>query len=83
MIIAPSSPPDNIQVTLLPNNTLVITWDPPPKAERRGQLKGYKVGCRCGAVCVVVVVVDDDDDDDDDDDYDDDDGDDDDDNVVV
>ncbi|XP_074652332.1 roundabout homolog 2-like isoform X2 [Tubulanus polymorphus] len=41
----PSMPPQNIRAVKGRNQTVVLTWAPPPKEHRNGVLKGYKVYC--------------------------------------
>lgn len=43
--IVPSAPPHNIQVKMVDNSTIYLTWEPPPKRFLNGVLRGYKV---CG-----------------------------------
>ncbi|ESN96522.1 hypothetical protein HELRODRAFT_189275, partial [Helobdella robusta] len=40
---APSVAPSNVQVTWHNNDSLLITWDPPPTLTHNGPLRGYKV----------------------------------------
>ena len=39
----PYAAPSNVQARLLENNTIVLTWEPPPKELHNGQLIGYTV----------------------------------------
>lgn len=39
----PSAAPKNIRASVLENNTLVVSWEPPAKQFRNGILKGYRI----------------------------------------
>ncbi|ESO02131.1 hypothetical protein HELRODRAFT_65728, partial [Helobdella robusta] len=43
----PSAPPSNVLVELSDNNTVHISWDPPPRKHHNGILLGYKIFMSC------------------------------------
>jgi len=42
-LTVPYAAPSNVQARLLENNTIILTWEPPPQELHNGQLIGYTV----------------------------------------
>ena len=43
MILVPSAPPVDVKATALSSNSILLSWQPPPKDSWNGNLLGYKV----------------------------------------
>lgn len=42
-VTVPAGPPRNLEVLLMSNVSVTLSWDPPSKAQRRGRITKYKI----------------------------------------